>query len=105
MELGGLCRTSSQYEQRCWRFSRMRGSAEPGFVTGGGALPRPGYFILRLTDCRRHRGRHATRGRGGSLFGPVLPVLTFKTIEEVVRRANASRYGLGASSVLWRAAM
>ena len=30
-------------------------------------------------------------------FGPVLPVLTYTDLEEAVRRANASEYGLGAS--------
>lgn len=31
------------------------------------------------------------------IFGPVMSVLKFKTIEEVVQRANASQYGLSAS--------
>lgn len=30
-------------------------------------------------------------------FGPVLPIMTFKTVEEAVRLANDSRYGLTAS--------
>ncbi len=30
------------------------------------------------------------------IFGPVMSILKFKTIEEVVQRANASNYGLGA---------
>jgi acyl-CoA reductase-like NAD-dependent aldehyde dehydrogenase len=30
-------------------------------------------------------------------FGPVIPVMTFDTEEEVVARANATKYGLGAS--------
>lgn len=30
-------------------------------------------------------------------FGPVIPVLTFETEDEVVARANATKYGLGAS--------
>ncbi|WP_144109675.1 aldehyde dehydrogenase family protein [Paraburkholderia sp. BCC1886] len=34
-------------------------------------------------------------------FGPVLPLLRFRTVDEVVRRANASDYGLGAS--VWSA--
>lgn len=30
------------------------------------------------------------------IFGPVMPIMQFKTEEEVIRRANASNYGLGA---------
>jgi len=30
-------------------------------------------------------------------FGPVVPVMSFKTTEEAITRANASNYGLGAS--------
>jgi acyl-CoA reductase-like NAD-dependent aldehyde dehydrogenase len=31
------------------------------------------------------------------VFGPVLPVYTFKTLEEAIEKANASEYGLGSS--------
>ncbi|UUZ68807.1 aldehyde dehydrogenase family protein [Polaromonas sp. P2-4] len=30
-------------------------------------------------------------------FGPVLPVLKYSTVDEVIQRANASPYGLAAS--------
>ncbi len=30
-------------------------------------------------------------------FGPVLPVFTFKTLDEAIEKANASEYGLGSS--------
>ena len=33
------------------------------------------------------------------IFGPVMSILKFKTKEEVIRRANASRYGLAAGVV------
>jgi len=31
------------------------------------------------------------------VFGPVLPVYTFKTLDEAIEKANASEYGLGSS--------
>jgi acyl-CoA reductase-like NAD-dependent aldehyde dehydrogenase len=34
-------------------------------------------------------------------FGPVMPVLKYATVDEAVRRANASEYGLGAT--VWSA--
>jgi len=63
-------------------------------VTGGGALPRAGYFIAPTVIAGLTEG---SRLVDEEQFGPVLPVLTYKTIEEAVQRANATRYGLGAS--------
>jgi len=33
------------------------------------------------------------------IFGPVMQILKFKTIDEVIKRANDSTYGLGAGIV------
>ena len=33
------------------------------------------------------------------IFGPVMSIMKFKDIDEVIRRANASQYGLGAGVV------
>jgi aldehyde dehydrogenase (NAD+) len=33
------------------------------------------------------------------IFGPVMSILKFKTIDEVIERANNSQYGLGAGVV------
>ncbi len=33
------------------------------------------------------------------IFGPVMSILKFKTIDEVIKRANNSAYGLGAGIV------
>jgi len=33
------------------------------------------------------------------IFGPVLSILKFKTVDEVIQRANSSAYGLGAGLV------
>jgi len=63
-------------------------------VTGGGALPRPGYFIAPTIITGLTEG---SRLVDEEQFGPVLPVLTYATVEEAVQRANATRYGLGAS--------
>ncbi|PYN87402.1 MAG: hypothetical protein DMD89_36860, partial [Candidatus Rokuibacteriota bacterium] len=40
------------------------------------------------------RGRH--RVAREEIFGPVTPILTFDTVDEVVARVNATTYGLGA---------
>jgi aldehyde dehydrogenase (NAD+) len=33
------------------------------------------------------------------IFGPVMAILKFKDVDEVIKRANASEYGLGAGVV------
>lgn len=63
-------------------------------VTGGHALDRPGYFIepTILTDVD-----HGVRVVDVEQFGPVLPVMTFSDIDEVMTRVNSTDYGLGGS--------
>jgi acyl-CoA reductase-like NAD-dependent aldehyde dehydrogenase len=63
-------------------------------LSGGGALSRPGYFIAPTVMTGVREG---TRLVDEEQFGPVLPVLTFRSPEEAVTRANATRFGLGAS--------
>lgn len=63
-------------------------------VAGGEVMDRAGYF-LRPTIVR-----DVTDGDqivDEEQFGPILPVIRFSDIDDVVARANASPYGLGAS--------
>ncbi len=70
--------------------ARQRGKV----IAGGEALNRPGYFIPPTIvrdipdDARVVREEQ---------FGPVLPVLRFSDVEDAIRRANDSEYGLGGS--------
>jgi acyl-CoA reductase-like NAD-dependent aldehyde dehydrogenase len=64
------------------------------FATGGHPLPGRGYFYppTIVTDI----------GEGIRLvdeeqFGPALPVMPFKDVEQAIERANATHYGLGGS--------
>jgi acyl-CoA reductase-like NAD-dependent aldehyde dehydrogenase len=66
-----------------------------GTVVAGGYVPdRPGYFIpptiIRDLDDDAPLVREEQ-------FGPVLPILKYETIDEVIARANASEYGLGGT--------
>ncbi|MFV3126526.1 aldehyde dehydrogenase family protein [Niveispirillum sp. KHB5.9] len=63
-------------------------------LTGGHALDRPGYFIAPTIVTGLREG---TRLVDEEQFGPVLPILSFDSDEEAVTRANATRFGLGAS--------
>jgi acyl-CoA reductase-like NAD-dependent aldehyde dehydrogenase len=66
-----------------------------GKVIGGGdPHPGPGFFIRPtvvsgLPDSARLVCEEQ--------FGPVMPVLKYSSIDEVIARANASEYGLGAT--------
>ena len=66
-----------------------------GKIIAGGEIPEgPGYFIRPtivkdLPDSARLVCEEQ--------FGPVLPVLSYKTIDEAIARANDTHYGLGGT--------
>lgn len=65
-------------------------------ILAGGEIPssRPGYFfpptIVADIDERSRLVREEQ-------FGPIVPVLKFRDIDDVIRRANDTRYGLAGS--------
>ncbi len=64
------------------------------FLIGGEAADIPGYFIpVTIIDNPPEDSRIVQEEQ----FGPVLPLLKFDDMDEVVARANASEYGLGGS--------
>lgn len=68
------------------------------FLTGGTLPAGPGYFIPpAVVDNPPDDARVVTE----EPFGPIVPLLRFAAVDEVVRRANASDYGLGGS--VWSA--
>ena len=84
--------------QNLSQFNRAKGYIEAakkyGKIIAGGETYGPGYFV-RPTIVR-------DIAEGNSLvdeetFGPVRPVLKFKTVEEVLERANNTGFGLGGS--------
>ena len=68
------------------------------FLVGGETMDRPGYFLpLSLVDNPPDDARIVREEQ----FGPVLPILKFDDVDDVVRRANDSPYGLGGQ--VWSA--
>ncbi len=63
-------------------------------IAGGAAMDRPGYFI-QPTIVRDIK--EGSRLVDEEQFGPVLPVIKYSDNDDVIRRANATNYGLGAS--------
>ena len=63
-------------------------------VTGGKAMDRPGYFfeptiLAGLTD--------GTRIVDEEQFGPALPVISYRNLDDAIERANATHFGLSGS--------
>lgn len=63
-------------------------------IAGGDALDRDGYFIAPTVVRDLPDSARLVREEQ---FGPVIPVLAYDTIEEVIERANDSEYGLGGT--------
>lgn len=64
------------------------------FLAGGTVEEGPGYFVpITILDNPPENSRVVTE----EAFGPVLPLLKFRDIDDVVARANATEYGLAAS--------
>jgi len=64
------------------------------FVAGGSVLDREGYFVQ--PTIVRDLPDHARLVREEQ-FGPVLPVLRYSDIDDVIARANDTDFGLGSS--------
>ncbi len=63
-------------------------------VLHGGRVPTPGFFVKpTIFDAVSPSMRIARE----EIFGPVLAVLTFKDVDELVEKANATIYGLAAA--------
>jgi acyl-CoA reductase-like NAD-dependent aldehyde dehydrogenase len=63
-------------------------------LCGGSALDRPGYFIAPTIVADIEEG---TRLVDEEPFGPVLPVIKYHDVDDAIRRANDTRYGLSGS--------
>ena len=64
------------------------------FLTGGEIPQGPGYFLppTLVTDIDE-----SSRLVQEEQFGPIVPIMKFNDIEDAIRRANDTRYGLSAS--------
>lgn len=80
--------------------SLIKDAKEKGykFLTGGLPENEKGYFVpVTILDNPPEDSRIVQEEQ----FGPVLPLIKFDDVDEVIGRANASEYGLGAS--VWSA--
>lgn len=92
----GPVQNKMQYEKVCEFIEDARTNGE--IIAGGTVSDKPGYIVpltvvKNITDGARLVDEEP--------FGPILPVIRFSNIEEVVARANNTEFGLGAS--VWAA--
>ncbi len=88
----GPVQNKMQFEKVCGYIEDARSN---GQIIAGGDIPdMPGYYIP-LTVVRDVTDGCAIVDE--EPFGPVLPIVRFSDIDDAVRRANASSYGLGGS--------
>ena len=82
------------------QFERVKGlvaeAIEQGAVAAAGGHPidGEGYFFEPTILTNVAEG---TRIVDEEQFGPALPILTYRTVDEAIERANATNYGLGGS--------
>lgn len=82
------------------QFDKIMGYIETGkkegakLVTGGERFGKKGYFIKpTIFDNVKNDMKIAQE----EIFGPVVSVITFKDIDEVIRQSNSTIYGLAAA--------
>jgi acyl-CoA reductase-like NAD-dependent aldehyde dehydrogenase len=63
-------------------------------VTGGAAMDRPGYFFQPTILDNVHDGQRIV---DEEQFGPALPVIPYRHLDEAIDRANATHFGLSGS--------
>lgn len=85
--------------QNRMQFEKVKGliedAAQEGRVLAGGVpLDRPGYFIPPTIIADMSEDAPLVREEQ---FGPVLPVMKFSDIDDVIRQANDSEFGLGGT--------
>lgn len=85
--------------QNRMQFEKVKGildsaKKEGATVVGGETGGRSGYFIKPAIVTNVKEGNRIV---DEEQFGPVIPLIRFKSDDEIVARANASQYGLGGS--------
>ena len=82
------------------QFDKVMGYIEAGrrdgakMLCGGGQVGKAGYFIQPTVFSDVRDEMKIAREE---IFGPVMSIIKFKSIEEVVKRANTTNYGLAAA--------
>ncbi|RVU29631.1 MULTISPECIES: aldehyde dehydrogenase family protein [Neptunomonas] len=85
---------SAKQQARVCNYIDQGRDAGATITTGGGAVDRPGFFVQPTVMVDVNQQSSVVREE---IFGPVLVAMPFDDVDEAVRIANDSQYGLGAS--------
>lgn len=88
----GPIQNRQQFEKVIGYLNNAR--AQGKVISGGEPLSRPGYFIPPTVVRDIPDSSELVQEEQ---FGPILPVLSYKSIDEAIARANDSEYGLGGT--------
>jgi acyl-CoA reductase-like NAD-dependent aldehyde dehydrogenase len=88
----GPVQNKAQYDKVLGFMEKAR--ADGKVIAGGGTHEGPGYFVP-LTVVRDVA--EGTQIVDEEPFGPILPIIRYTDVEDVIARANASPYALGGS--------
>lgn len=88
----GPVQNKAQFDKVCQYLEQAKRDGK--VIVGGEIEDKPGYFVP-LTVVRDVAEGHAIVDE--EPFGPILPVIRYSDIDDVVERANASPFALGGS--------
>lgn len=88
----GPVQNKTQYDKVCAYIDEARESGT--VLTGSQPIPTEGYFISPTIVTGLDDNARLVEDEQ---FGPVLPILGYDDIEDMIRRVNNSNFGLGAS--------
>jgi acyl-CoA reductase-like NAD-dependent aldehyde dehydrogenase len=94
----GPIQNKLQYERVLGLIADTRSRPGVRILAGGAACEGEGYFIAPTIVADIAEGAPLV---DEEQFGPVLPVLHFSDVQDAIRRANATRFGLSGS--IWSA--
>lgn len=85
---------SEAHAEKICRYVQLGIAEGAECTTGGQRLDRPGYYVSPTVLAGANNSMTPVREE---IFGPVLTVMPFDSIEEAIALANDSEYGLAAS--------
>jgi aldehyde dehydrogenase (NAD+) len=84
---------SSEQQDRVWGYIKQGRKEGAECVLGGHKVEESGYFIQPTIFTNVTDDMTIAREE---IFGPVMSILKFRTLDEAIRRANKTNYGLAA---------